>query len=115
MLAEILELGENKGVLGGEQWTKLNGKLRDVGEFFSNGEDNLIVLLFDKIVEEREEGVFNGVSGHESGNDGDLMNGVDSNWQIVAVEFFFEKFEGIIILHCSFDSFVLSIEIMNIY
>jgi hypothetical protein len=43
------------------------------------------------------------------------MNSVDSNWQIVAVEFFFEKFEGIIILHCSFDSFALSIEIMNIY
>ncbi len=49
-------------MLGGEQWTKLNGKLRDVGEFFSNGEDNLIVLLFDKIVKEREEGVFNCIS-----------------------------------------------------
>jgi hypothetical protein len=79
MLAEILKLGQDKSVLGGQQWTNLDGKLRDVGQLFSDGENDFVVLLFDKIVQEREESVFDGISGHESGNDGDLMNGVDSN------------------------------------
>jgi hypothetical protein len=46
--------------------------------FLSNGEDDLIIFFLAESIKEGKKGRFDGLNGHEGGDNGDLMNGIDS-------------------------------------
>lgn len=77
----------------------MNGGLREVGVLFSDGEDDLVVLLLAELVKKREKGGLDGFDRHQSGNYWNFMDGVYSGSKIVSVKLLLEQFEGIKILH----------------
>lgn len=59
--------------------------VRDVGELLGDGEHYLIVLLLYQHVQIGQQCVFDSIGGHERGDDGDLVDGVDADGEVVAI------------------------------
>jgi hypothetical protein len=99
MRAEVFQVLEYNDVLVVEKGAVISKVIRDVGILFGDGKNDLIILSFGEVIEEGEEGVFDGIEGHKSGDDGESVDGVDTGGEVVGFELLFEEVEGVDIVH----------------
>jgi hypothetical protein len=78
---------------------KISEIIRDVGILFGDCEYHFVILLFGQVVEKRKQSVFDCVETHQSGYNGNPVNGIDSGGQVVGFELFLEKIESVNIVH----------------
>ena len=77
----------------------IDKNIREGGVFGSDGVYDFVILFFAEVVEEGNESIFDSIDGHEGGDDGHFVDGVDSGRKVVSLQLFFKKFKWIDVLH----------------
>lgn len=73
--------------------------VREGGVLVCDGVYDLVIFFLAESIQEWDESVFDRIDGHESSDDGHLMDSVDSRGEVVGLELFFKKFKRIDVLH----------------
>lgn len=73
--------------------------VREGGIFLCDCEHDLVIFLLTECVQKGQQCTLDGLDGHKRGNDGHLVDSVDSRSEVVGVQLLLEQLEGVNILH----------------